>query len=512
MTVMRRGVGQRIFSGNLGLTNAFWSAQSGDVITIGPGSYTIKACKNVQGNAWGGLVLSNLTDISVFGYGATINTTNYGTVLSLIGCSNVLIQGLTFIGEMNNVTNYTNASWSIEGAILTTPSATKNVSNIRVRDCTFLNQPDQGISYLLGGAFESSVENCYFENIGRTNSFGGGYGPDGSCISGALLGGSVTGCTATNVMTFYEWDGVQAPVNRIARNLLIADNRVSRIFSYGVCINSGAQGNAINGLIIRNNHLLFDPVNLATYNWGATRIFAPVTALEGYQAGIALLGSTTNCVISGNVIEGVSIVGYTNGNGWQLTIRDTPNPCFNVLVEQNIFRTCGSHAITTGAGGLGNNSAEVFIRGNVFDNCYFPIRPFTGNLTISDNTFSSWPSGTDYGGNQIAAVFITVANNTNLTMRGNMFRATNAACRTVNKLNDLTLKYLDNDEHGPVYMTTPILSAVTSSNMLFRGWGAAVPAFSAQAGSLYSLTTIGTVGNLYVQTNQVGLNGWRPPY
>jgi hypothetical protein len=163
----------------------------------------------------------------------------------------------------------------------------------------------------------------------------------------------------------------------------------------------------------------------------------------------------------------------------------------------------------TGASGLDNDAVEVVIRNNVFDNIYFPIRPFGGNLTIEGNTFMTWPSTTDYGGNQIACVWITVAANTNLTMRGNMFRSTNAACRTVNKLNDLTLKYLDNDEHGPIYMTTPILSAVTSSNMQFRGWGAAVPAFSCQAGSLFSLTTVSTVGNLYVQTNQVGLNGWR---
>jgi len=510
IVVMRPGVGERIFSGNLGLTNALWSAQSGDTITIGPGTYTITAYKNTTGNLWGGLVLSNVIDVTIFGYGATIKTTNYGTALSIVGCSNVLLSGLTFVGEMTTITNFTNANWTIEGAVWTCSSATRETSAINIENCRFLNQPNQAISFVGGGGYNCNVRQCSFDNIGRTNSFSGGWGPDGACISGVMWGGSVVDCYATNVIFFYEWDGNQGGPNRNCNGLLIAGNTILRAFGYGIVIMPGIQGNSVSGLIVRDNLIIFEPISLATYNWGAARVWMPmVMAYDGFQAGIMIAGSTTNALITGNTIEGISLPGYTNANGFHLGIRDSPNPCHGIRVEANNFRNGLCHAIMTGASGLDNDAVEVVIRNNVFDNIYFPIRPFGGNLTIEGNTFMTWPSTTDYGGNQIACVWITVAANTNLTMRGNMFRSTNAACRTVNKLNDLTLKYLDNDEHGPIYMTTPILSAVTSSNMQFRGWGAAVPTFSCQAGSLFSLTTLSTVGNLYVQTNQVGLNGWR---
>ena len=501
-TVMRPGVGQRVFSGNVGLTNAFFSAISGDVITVGPGTYTIEAKKNSSGGAYGGLQVSNVNGLTISGYGATIRTTNYGTMLSLSGCSNVTIAGLTFVGEMNNVTNYTNASWTIEGAIWTVTNAVNKVGKIRITDCNFRDIPDQAISFICG-AWDCEVTSCRFENIGRTNNLSGGVLPDGACISGLMMSGRVVGNTATRVLWFFESDGDHYPYGGGAVDgLVIGNNTVRELNWQGIWFNpagSGTANNCVRNVYIENN--LFE---FASNDYRDHRSSGGV-----YHTGIGGNGAWSNSVIRGNTIVGLT--NYTSPTpSQQIWLANSYGPVRNILIDGNRFLSSGTHAIVLSYNAGPATMDNITIVRNVFQDVYFPMRFFCGQVRVEDNEFSAWASGTDYGGNTIGTLYLTSAASitTNIIYGSNVHTPTNAACRTVSKIIDCGMDYVDNKFRG-LAMTTPIYSSVTMTNLFFREIGAGAPTLACKPGSIFFRTDASTVGNLYVQTNAAGLNGWR---
>lgn len=446
--------GARTYTGNVGLTNAFWGLTNYDVMDIGPGTYTFKSLKNVAGVTYGGLQVGSdaggtIHDLTIRGHSATLISTNYGSMLAFDGCSNVFISGLTFVGEMTTVTNWTNADWTIECAILTTTNtATVRVSGITIEDCKFYSLPDQAISFLHGGAWDSHVRYCGFYGIGRTNNIGGGALSDGACVSGVLFSGAVHNNVGTNVQYFYEWDGIQSGKGHQGKGLIIANNVIEGLHTYGAIFNPGAGGQSLSGLTIADNVFLFDG-----NDWENNQT----------HAGIAFWGSISNAVIRGNTIKGLTNYVYSR----QIWIQDTVGPHHNLRFEGNSLRD----SLATGIffdNTVGNyDHSGLVVDGNFFQNVYLPMRLSCGNVNITRNEFSDWPSGTDYGGNQLATLYLTGTGVSNIVYSGNVLAASNAACRAISKLGDYSIRYTENVNRKAT-MTAPLYSSVTSSNLFWR--------------------------------------------
>lgn len=497
ITVMRPGVGQRVFSGNTGLTNAFYGATNGDIITVGPGTYTIKAYKNSTGQAIGGLQVGataagQVRDLTINGYGATIRTTNYGTMLSMIGVSNVMVEGLTFVGNLTDITNYTNASFTLEGAIVTYSNAASQVHNVRIKNCSFIEIPDQAISWLWGGAINSEVDGCKFLGIGRSNNLAGGSLPDGSCVSGVMFGGRVINCTASNVMTFFEWDGMLGPPNVQCDGLLVSGNQVDGIYNYGVLLVAGAYGNSVQGLNVAGN-------------WFRVR---PGYEMGSLKAMLFSDGSFSNSVIRGNTfVGGGPYIGQTN---FQIYLSDTVSSIKNLIITDNSFRDSQAQAIriTQTVAGWDN----ITITGNNFSRVYFPICLVNtyGVIVITANTFQSWASGVDYGGNNIGTCYV-MGTCSNIVYSANIHIATNAACKTVTKWNYDPWMTYENNRYFGVPMTYCVTNLwPTHTNMFFvesgpGGW----TNIAVRQGSIFLQTDATTAGNLLISTNSAGLKGWR---
>jgi hypothetical protein len=485
--------GLRTFAGADGLTNAFAWATNNDYIDIAPGIFELKGYKNTFGTYNGTLQLLNVKNVTINGNGAEVKLTNFGSGLSIVGCSNILIYNLTFSGEMNNVTNYTNASFTLEAAIFTSTNSAGQVSNIKIRDCNFWTLPDQAISFVAGGAHNVEVSGCDFREIGRTNNLPGGYRGDGACVSGVSWSGRISGNTASNVIFFWEWDGIMGPPNKQANGMIVSENWVDRIYSFGVVVNSGANGNSMQGLMVENNFFKFQP---------------GFEAVEAH-AGIGLIsGAVSNSVFRGNTIVGIT--NYAVGNGAQVFLVDTYGPFKNLLFTENIFRDCGAQALWLDSANYGAHTVWQGIRfaRNIFERCYLPARVFAANISFSENEFIGWTH--DIGGNTPGTLWLTGVECSNIVYSANILTPTNVNCRMIGQLQDTrNVVCIDNEYRWGLVMTTPIYTATTASNLFYRGRGSGVPTFGCQAGSLYSRTDTSAVGSLYVQTNSVGLNGWR---
>ena len=481
--------GTRIYNGNVGLTNAFWNLTNSDTMLIGPGTYTVKAYKNTSGYGAGGLQCGRQTatvpihDILIEGYSAIIATTNYGTIMSFFGPSNIAIRGLSFVGDLVNVTNYTNGvDFTPEGAVFfQTNYSGGPMENLWINQCSFYAMPDQAISFMWPGAFESRVTDCYFDTIGRTNNING-YTADGACISGIQYGGIITGNKATNVVHFFEWDGSIAGVARRSSSIIVQGNRVERLFKYGIFFAAASSGCSVQDVKVLDNFL--------SYHAAWQEVTPQVSA------GIFLGGSVSNCLVRGNTVAGV-----LNAAGNSMAVLDSAGNNKDVVITDNTFRDSTITGIridsTTTKG-----AERITVSRNQFISVAWPLYIQSQNILISDNTFKGWLTA-------VPAIYVNAADASNIICRGNILVPTNTGSFALHLEADYPGCTLEDTVVQGTGLTAMIEAGTTVSNLFYRGEGAAAPTVGTKVGSQYRLTT-SAHEPFYIQTNSMGGDGWRP--
>lgn len=317
------------------------------------------------------LYLRGLSNVVIRGLSnATIELLDYGHGFTLEATTNITFVGLMFTGSSEGVDGKGIAAMINHRS---PPGITNYLTT--VRDCRFVDVPDQCISHCWGiGSNRQSyawvVDGCYFENIGTPLHPGTGLN-DGSFVSGAPHDLIFTGNRAdgVNYGPGIEFDGAGGVSNRVIGESIISGNILKGIYAQAIAT-LGVGGNTVRKLIVQGNHIAehtnsFRPSEEAlikTYGISdsifANNVFEAGQRSANFGSRRALLSIhqslalaepslSTNVIVSGNVF-----IGGTYG---LFAVRGVQG----LSVTGNTFRQQAAHSAFIWANG-------AVISGNVF--------------------------------------------------------------------------------------------------------------------------------------------------
>ena len=136
------------------------------------------------------LALTNIANVELVGVeGATLYFAGYGNGLHFCNFTNLSITGITFGADPFSLLSMNPADITTGGAIAIRGT---NNNGLVIRDCRFVNWPDQGVTAWVGNWGEPHahttdnvwIQNNVFLNVGGTNFPGGlPVWADGTCLS-----------------------------------------------------------------------------------------------------------------------------------------------------------------------------------------------------------------------------------------------------------------------------------------------------------------------------------------
>lgn len=331
------------------LAAALAAMQSGDTMLL-RGTHYVAA--QYYGNDSDAITLThglvNLSNVTLYGPGATILATNYGNILTIQNCSNVVIDGITFRSTVTT----TNEIGTNNIAAAINHRQTNYLTTIR--NCQFINIPDQAISHCWPTygrpSYNWTITGCYFEDIGTIDHPAVGQ-PDGAMVSGR------------------------------PRNLIFSGNRSDGLNAYGVELDGGGTGAP------------------GSDTFGNASITGNV--LRGmYRHGVLLVGIATNGIVDGATVTGNQIEFHSTGGGSCVLAGSARN----LLVAGNIFR-----------GGVTADAPSATRRYGVNMTLTYGGEATWSNIVVVANTFIGMTYGASCQFNESIAskIFgVHIANNT----------------------------------------------------------------------------------------------------
>lgn len=340
--------------------------QSGDILVIRPGQYTVPALyyNTDIGEIDQDFYLKDLTNVTIQGYGAQLNADSYGNMLTIEGCERITIEGITWVGsEVNLGTNNICAAINHRGTNYHTT----------IQNCAFIDIPDQAISHcwdqLNRPSFYWTIQNNWFHNIGQTNHPGviGGGGvpiPDGSMVSGRPRRLIFTGNRSTGLNMYgveFDGGGDNSPANDPEiKNSVVANNVLEGIYYQGVLL-MGKGDIPVQDVTISGNVLSWHT------NLVATSLSSALIHLAGSRNIVVIGNNLTGPVLdqgSGTMIlvdnplgdglhpvsQGINITGNTiKGGSHGMVIAQTVGVASivdGVRIVNNVFRAQGASHIS----------------------------------------------------------------------------------------------------------------------------------------------------------------------
>jgi len=275
----------------------------------------------------------------------TLASTTYGDYLAIFGSDNIRVQGLRFVGLGPGQSN------AVLFAMIALMSTNRNIT---IRDCSFENFGDHGISHLFGPKISHyvTIDNCYFSNGGTAQH--PTLGTDGAAISGVGSHWQVLGNRMERVLRGIE---IQTDWTEPIGDILIANN-IIEYASLGI-MTLGPAATNYQDITVVNNVL------------STCSDFPGVAAAN--SAAIYLFGRRINIV--GNVIHGYGDAGILCGP------MDTPFSD-SVIANNIVHSNAGAYAdaaIRLDGSSLG--TSNNLISGNLIS--HYHIR---GIDVSSDNT------------------------------------------------------------------------------------------------------------------------------
>ena len=362
------------------------------------GSFT-NACVPAGFDLPAGLLLANLTNVELAGVeGATLYFTGYGNGLHLGGFTNLTITGLTLVGDRAAV--FRTDPWQLGVAGACAIKGTN--SGLVIRDCKFLNWPDQAITVWV--TFEAVahrtdnvwVQHCVFANVGTTNFPAGAWTPgDGTCVS-SFFGNNVwvQNNYATNCLKFFEFEpaGDVSSANMICGNWHITDNVLVEQ-THWLCFTHNYFGVSSHDVWIERNR----------YKQSAGLVDVPIE-----------LRATTNAYIRGNTFIGGSLIVYPQERSDNLVVEGNTfdGGYYSVFAVRDLSSVLGCWNLT--------------VRGNTFKSVHQPLILGAVNTVVESNTFVGLPAS-EYvcisvlNGGEVAAFGSARGWATNLTFAHNDF-------------------------------------------------------------------------------------------
>lgn len=427
---------------------ALREVRCGDVVRLRPGVYRVVPLyyTSDQGEIAPELYLKGKTNVTIEGYGAELVATGYGNILTIEGCRQITIRGLTFRGSEVGM-----GTLNICAAI----NHRGTNAHTTIRDCSFVDIPDQAISHCWGQLNRPSsywtIQNCWFHNIGQTNHPGVGHGlPDGAMVSGRPRRLIFTGNRSSGRNVFgVELDGGGASAaerDPDLRSSVIANNVLEGIYWVGVLLNGTTQSPVEDTLVSGN---------LIAYH--------RTDARRSLTSALVVMAGCRNTIISGNILTAPTasfsrplygaLVHNPYGDGKHATTQNllfAANTVIGGAYGFSIAATVGVGSIVTGVHITGNTFRDqgeanltlagrgVQVRGNWFcgaGRTPLPTYPFAVRLwdldgapatgfLMRDNVlydYASTPTTTRMLRTHSAAVpktALDVANNRVLRMSG----------------------------------------------------------------------------------------------
>lgn len=216
-----------------------------------------------------------------------------------------------------------------------------DADSITVKNCNFINIGSDAIK-IERNVTNSSVESCYFENIGATGIFVGG-------------------------------DNVSAGTNGSTNNIKLVNNEIykyGRIFfnAVGIHITYCDTAQVENNEIHDGYYTGISCGWVWGYSFHATRNISIKNNLiydigQGWlsdMGGIYMLGIQNGTVISGNVIHNVAAdLGEGGYGGWGIYLDEGSS---NMIIEKNLTYCCGSQGLNIhyGEGNIFRNNISAF--------------------------------------------------------------------------------------------------------------------------------------------------------
>ena len=366
---------------------AVTNLQSGDLLVIRPGTYTVARpgmppnSGDYGNHAYANFVLKNLTNVTILGHGAVVASTGLGNVWSIVDCDRVTVLGLTMRGPgMNPV-----ISSQICGEI----SLWGTNRNLTFSQMRFQDFPNHGIlvSQLEKTSYQTLVDGCVFLRGGTTNHTA--LTVDGAAVASLGPGLRVVNCTFDQVTRGVEIEGSgtlpKGPV-------VIADFTMTNIYNQGIILmeTSGVGGNL--------NDIQIGPgvISLDKQAWTG----------QG-QYGITASGGR-NISVANVTVTGANNSGFSFGTGHADLRRSGFRGCTAVScgvsfaitdannrgIFDNYIEHCQAIASTTAQGGIVVAGNATTVRGNtVADSAGYGIFVIpngagsggTVNVTVADN-------------------------------------------------------------------------------------------------------------------------------
>lgn len=281
-------------------------AQSGGLVRLNTRSVAPSPMGAEDDLSKAAFALDGLHDLVIDGSGNSISCETHGDVFALRDCHNVTIQNLTIRGA--GITGQPNDLFALINLI-------GPCSEIRVRDCRFLDFGNHAISQLNGPklARNVTVSDCFFRNGG--NAAHPVLKDDGACVSGIGSQWTVRNCTAVDCLRGFEIEGGQTLSE--FQQIAIRDNRLQRMQGTGIMIfgSVGAEsrfrditiaGNFIDGLL-ENNRSQYGSVGILCQA-GHSLTISGNTCRSFQRSGISV-----DCLIPG-AMAAVRIIDNTSSD------------------------------------------------------------------------------------------------------------------------------------------------------------------------------------------------------
>ena len=330
--------------------------------------------------------LGHLTNVTLLGYGATVQATNYGVALTFADCQGLTFLGIRWIGCPGGPNEPAGAGCLVSAGYS---------RDVIIKDCYFTDWPIQVVTCSVGFARSVSgltVNGCTFRRVGTTNAAYLGGLADGACISGLIASDCmVTGNRAQDrICRFFEYEDNGQKTPGDCTNIIVSGNIITGLMDWGILL-TGFRDH-----YVAHNVQVCD--NLITY--------PPETEPNG-RVGAIYLDSVEGGRVSGNQISN-----YKNwGNEGCAAIM--VNGCREVSIERNLLDKCHPIGISAGAGLVNTGPSDnLIVRGNVLRNMIgWGIACGATNTTVSDNQIIN-PA------NHTAIICVASSPNPNLLVQG----------------------------------------------------------------------------------------------
>lgn len=272
------------------------AAVSGDAILVLPGRYLVGTVAELGGDrVLAPIRLVGVTNVTLAGFGgvAEIYAPNFGDILQVESCRDLVFRNLHFRSDASSLTSPPHGQ---SAGISFVPRAPFN-ERILIENCRFTGVPHAITGFAAPAVMTDylTVQNCFFEGCGWTNGVPR-LGQDGGALTG--FGNHLR--FVNNVMDrtirgveFYRWPG-----DPIHENAIISGNIFRRYWDCAICdFDDGGDGKTptLDGVIVADN--LFED--------------APFEEPGGEQQGSAavLINNGRNITIRGNVVRGGKLYG-----------------------------------------------------------------------------------------------------------------------------------------------------------------------------------------------------------